>query len=402
MRIHVFGLGVISCIGKGIEENFNSLLAGRHGITGSSEDTDPFVEGYPVGRVKLSNDELAKLTGGGRKWPRAALLSLYAAHEAIQNIPVFNDLKTGFFSATTVGGMDYSEKGYAGWQRSGVPDPRGFINHECGKITELVADKLGINGFATTINTACSSSANSIILASRLIQKGVVDIALAGGTDAITAFTMNGFITLLIYDQQLCRPFDAARAGLNLGEGAGYLLLVSDKVAGKIYRDPLCEIAGFANANDAFHQTASSSEGIGSYLAMSNAVSMGGISVSDVDYINLHGTGTENNDASEATALKRLFNERIPPHSSTKSFTGHTLGASGGIEAVYTVLAINRSTLFPNIRFSSVIPEIDSSPLTMLTNKEIKYALSNSFGFGGNCTSLLFKKPVCSMHSVQQ
>lgn len=392
MKVFVAGMGVISCIGKGVEENFSSLISGKHGIDSMSEELDPLLPGFPVGRVHVSNKQLATETGGNSKWPRATLLSLFAIKEAMKGLNRFGNLRVGLISATTVGGMDLTENGYEAWQKTGQHNLRQFVNHECGKAAELVSDHLGINGFVTTINTACSSSANSIIMASRLIRQGIIDVAIAGGTDALTRFTINGFSTLLILDNQLCRPFNADRAGLNLGEGAGYILLAGEKAVDSESLSPVCELKGYANANDAFHQTASSPDGTGSFLAMSQALGMGGTNPSGIDYINLHGTGTSNNDASEATAIKRLFGETIPAHSSTKGFTGHTLGASGGIEAVYSALAIQRGTFFPNLRFSTPMPETGVSPIASVIKTEVRNVLSNSFGFGGNCSSLLFSK----------
>ena len=392
MRIFVTGTGVISCIGNGVNENFNSLVSSRHGITSLSEELDAFLPGFPIGRIQLTNQQLSEISGGNAKWPRAALLSLMASKEALSVLKQKNKLRLGFISATTVGGMDLTENGYANWQKSGIFNSRDFINHECGRTTELVADLLGINGFVTTINTACSSSANAMMMASRLIKQGIIDVAIAGGTDALTRFTLNGFNTLLILDQQHCRPFDASRAGLNLGEGAGYLLLAGEHMADQFGMEPICELKAYCNANDAYHQTASSPEGAGSFLAMSQTLEIGGIKPGKIDYINLHGTGTSNNDASEATAISQLFRESIPAHSSTKSYTGHTLGASGGIEAVYSTLAIQRNAMFPNLRFETAMSEIGVSPVTTFQHKEITNVLSNSFGFGGNCSSLLFSK----------
>jgi 3-oxoacyl-[acyl-carrier-protein] synthase-1 len=192
-----------------------------------------------------------------------------------------------------------------------------------------MADDLGISDFISTINTACSSSVNAIILASRMIRSGQLDVAIAGGTDALTKFTLNGFNSLMILDKEPCRPFDATRAGLNLGEGAGFMVLVSEKVLKEGSIEPLAYVNGYANTNDAFHQTASSPEGRGSFLAMSKALEMARMEPHAIDYINLHGTGTVNNDSSEGTAIRRSVWRKNTPMSSTKSFTGHTLGASG-------------------------------------------------------------------------
>jgi len=268
---------------------------------------------------------------------------------------------------------------------------KNVFDHECGSMTETVADQLGISDFMTTISTACSSSANAIFYGARLIKNDILDVVIAGGADALTKFTLNGFNTLMILDKDLCKPFDEDREGLNLGEGAGYVVLVSDKVAQMLKKPVYCTLSGYNNSNDAYHQTASSPDGTGSYLAMKKALKKSGLKPSDIDYINLHGTGTPNNDSAEGTAVKRLFQPDFPPMSSTKSFTGHTLGASGGVEAVFSVLAIRHGLIYPNLRFETQMHEVPFEPETKFQKgKDIKHVMSNSFGFGGNCTSLIF------------
>jgi 3-oxoacyl-[acyl-carrier-protein] synthase-1 len=245
----------------------------------------------------------------------------------------------------------------------------------------------------TTISTACSSSANAIFFGARLIRHGMLDVVVAGGTDALTKFTLNGFNTLMILDQQACKPFDENRKGLNLGEGAGYVVLVSARVAASLRKDPLCRLSGYCNANDAYHQTASSPDGTGSYLAMKGALERSGLQPSDIGYINLHGTGTQNNDIAEGTAIQRLFDPYYPKMSSTKSFTGHTLGACGGLEAVFSVLSVQRGLIYPNLRFATPMKELPFVPVTtFMKDQPIRHVLSNSFGFGGNCSSLIFSK----------
>jgi 3-oxoacyl-[acyl-carrier-protein] synthase-1 len=197
----------------------------------------------------------------------------------------------------------------------------------------------------------------------------------------------------MILDKELCKPFDADRNGLNLGEGAGFLVLVSERVLKQNSLKSLCTISGYGNTNDAFHQTASSADGRGSYLAMESALKMSGLKTSDIDYINLHGTGTKNNDNSEGVAVRRLFGESVPQASSTKSFTGHTLGASGGIEAVFSVMSLTHGCVFPNLRFNTVMPDVGFTPVTEFkTSAKINHVMSNSFGFGGNCSSIIFSK----------
>jgi 3-oxoacyl-(acyl-carrier-protein) synthase len=226
-----------------------------------------------------------------------------------------------------------------------------------------------------------------------LILDGRLDLVVAGGTDALTKFTLNGFNSLMILDKEPCRPFDATRAGLNLGEGAGFVVIVSDKILKEHNLNSLAVVSGYSNTTDAYHQTASSPEGRGSFMAMNDALAMSKLATTDIDYINLHGTGTQNNDSSEGTAIQRLFGDRVPKLSSTKAFTGHTLGASGGIEAVFSVLSIMNGWVYPNLRFKNQIPELNYSPQKELEKGlNIKHVLSNSFGFGGNCSSIVFSK----------
>src|SRR5690606_5253484 len=190
-----------------------------------------------------------------------------------------------------------------------------------------------------------------------------------------------------------CRPFDADRNGLNLGEGAGFVVLVSDKVLKEEKLQSDVYISGYANTNDAFHQTASSPEGRGSFGAMSKALAMAALSPGDIDYINLHGTGTANNDLSEGTAVARLYGSAYPKVSSTKAFTGHTLGASGGIEAVFSIMAIRHRCLLPNLRFKTPIPEVGIIPvMEFQEGVSVQHVMSNSFGFGGNCSSIIFSE----------
>jgi 3-oxoacyl-[acyl-carrier-protein] synthase-1 len=229
--------------------------------------------------------------------------------------------------------------------------------------------------------------------ASRLIQNGVLDWAIAGGTDALSRFTLNGFNSLMILDKEFCRPFDDSRKGLNLGEGAGYIVLASEEVVKFLGLNPKLILSGYANANDAFHQTASSADGVGNFMAMDGALRKANLKPEEIDYINLHGTGTSNNDSSEGKAIERLFLSKIPLVSSTKSFTGHTLGGCGGVEAVYSCLAIEEETIFANLRFQHKMQDLNITPVTTtIRNKPIQHVLSNSFGFGGNCSSLIFSK----------
>lgn len=394
--VYVAGTGVVSAIGNNVQENLSSLISGKAGIDAMQRLHSVHKGALPVAEVKLSNAELAESTGLSERISRTALLSTLAAMEAVENAGIdIKKWRTGFISANSVGGMDKTEDFFEGFlTNSHAGRLHQVVNHECGAITEITADVLGIKDFVTTISTACSSSANSIFLAARLIKQDKLDVVIAGGVDSLTRFTLNGFNTLMILDNQPCQPFDENRRGLNLGEGAGYVVLISETVAATLAKKPSVVLSGWANANDAHHQTASSPEGKGNLLAMKKALEKAGLQPSQIDYINLHGTGTNNNDIAEGTAIKTLFQEPYPSMSSTKSFTGHTLGASGGIEAVFSTLAIEQGLVFPNLRFETQMKELPFTPVVELQHRPLQHVLSNSFGFGGNCSSLVFSKIV--------
>ena len=195
----------------------------------------------------------------------------------------------------------------------------------------------------------------------------------------------------MILDRQHCRPFDTSRKGLNLGEGAAYLVLESEDKVQRSGKKPIAELSGYGNTNDAFHQTASSPEGTGAFLAMDIAIKKAQLAPSAINYINTHGTATENNDLSEGLAMEKIFGDQVPPFSSTKPYTGHTLAAAGSIEAVYGLMALQKSVIFPNLNFSQKMDELTIMPeKELVENVALKNVLSNSFGFGGNSSSLVF------------
>jgi 3-oxoacyl-[acyl-carrier-protein] synthase-1 len=397
-RIYITGIGIISSIGNDANSVFTSLSDGKSGISGITLLDTNLKDKFPLAEVKMTTADLLGIVGynGKKNLTRTALLGMIAAREAVKSagIESINEYRTGLISATTVGGMDRSEnfyKEFLGNQKKGhLID---VINHDCGDSTERIADFLGLTGFMTTISTACSSSANSIMFGAQLIKAGYIDRVIAGGTDSVTKFTLNGFNTLMILDKNGCRPFDENRAGLTLGEGAAYLVMESEEVIKTRNNQVIAELAGYGNANDAYHQTASSPEGTGAWLAMDKALLLSGLNPEDIDYVNVHGTGTQNNDLSEGIALQKIFGKNMPPFSSTKSYTGHTLGAAGAVEAVISIMSINRGILFPNLRFETPMKELSISPINKVIKEvNVRNILSNSFGFGGNNSTLIISK----------
>lgn len=394
-KVAITGMGIISAIGNSVEENYNALIAGKMGVT-DIENIDTIHKNViKVGEIKLTNQQLEQQLQlpSDNNFSRTALLATIAAKQAVENAGIqnINDYRTGLISATSVGGMDMTERFY--YQYFEDESCRKYINtQDAGDTTHSTANYLGLKGLVTTISTACSSAANAIMMGAKLINSGQLDRVIVGGTDALSKFTINGFKTLMILSDTYNTPFDNNRKGLNLGEAAAFIVLESDEIVKKENKNVLAYVAGFGNANDAFHQTASSENGEGAFLAMTKALKMAKLQPKDIDYINAHGTATQNNDLSEGRAIIRVFENNIPEFSSTKPFTGHTLAAAAAIEAVFSVLALQNNIIFPNRNFITPMVEFDLLPVTELLEKPLQHVLSNSFGFGGNCSTVIFSK----------
>jgi 3-oxoacyl-(acyl-carrier-protein) synthase len=386
--IYVTGYGAISAIGKNVEEIYASLVSEKTGIQkGSRNHTSRF----KVGEVLLDNSELRSCFGLNTDGSRTSLLGMVAAKEAFSTHVRLKDVRTGFISGTSVGGMDISEVEYKNFLDGKEHRILSYAHHPSGTTSEEIAKELGGFDFVNTISTACSSAANAIMMGARMIEAGFLDRAIVGGTDSLTQFTISGFRSLMIFDDEWCKPFDENRKGLNLGEGAGYIVLESAASLCLTKKTPIAILSGWSSASDAFHQTASSPNGEGAVMSMKKALSVANLSPKDIDYINAHGTATPNNDLSESKAIMNVFNGCIPPFSSTKAYTGHTLAASGGIEAVISILALQNNLLFPNLNHTSVIEETGLTPIKKCGRADkITHVLSNSFGFGGNNSTVIF------------
>lgn len=392
--IYVTGMGIISALGRGKTATVSALLASRSGIAPMQYLKNTIHSHFPVGEVKLTNEQMAQQLGIGADEPtiRTALMGIIAVNEAITQAKLSPEIPDiSLISGTTVGGMDKSEQFYLDFFEN--RHCQYIAAHNCGACSDIIAAHTLNFGRVSTISTACSSAANAIIYGANLIQTGLTDIAVVGGTECISKFHLNGFNTLMILDHRPCRPFDANRAGLNLGEGAAYLVLESERSVQKRAITPMCQLLGYANTCDAYHQTASSPDGQGAYLAMSQAIANAGLKPSDISYINAHGTGTDNNDTSEGTAIMRVFGDAVPPVSSTKSFTGHTTSAAGSVEAVISILAMQHGFIPANLNFEHRIEGLNFSPVDHCQRGvDLRHVLTNSFGFGGNDSACVFGK----------
>ncbi len=389
-RLVITGTGVVSALGCGKAVSLEALRSCRSGIA-PVKYLKGGPDGLPVGEVPLSNEEMAALAGVplsmASNWPRTTLMSILALQEALSQAfietPVSSPESLSLadipvIGGTTVGGMDVTERIY----------PKVSALHSCGASTDLAVEFLGGAKFATTLSTACSSATNAIIYGANLIRSGKFQCVVCGGSESLSAYHFHGFNSLMILDKEPCRPFDATRAGLNLGEGAAYLVLETEESALRRGVKPIAVLSGWGNACDAFHQTASSPDGDGAFLAMRKALEMAGLDVSAIDYVNAHGTGTPNNDASESAAIRRIFGESLPPVSSTKSFTGHTTSASGSIKAVFCILALENGFVPQQLNWSTPDPSC-IVPQTEPLRKELRHILCNAFGFGGNDSSII-------------
>lgn len=386
--ISITGTGIICSIGNDAAEVLGSLQRGETGIR-NMQYLESLHSDLPVGEVQLSNEQMKGMLGIDDPSPvsRTALMGAIAIRQALDQAGLedLSGKRVALISGTTVGGMDLTEKYF---ERMKTDDSLLYLpqSNECGKSTEEMAALAGLKDIQIcTISTACSSALNSMIVGAEMLKRDEVDVVIAGGSEALSRFHLNGFNTLMILDKEQCRPFDDTRAGLNLGEGAAFLILEKDSDKSLAY------VAGYGNRCDAFHQTASSENGEGAYLAMKEALEMACLTPGDISYVNAHGTGTPNNDFSESQSLKRIFGENMPEVSSTKSFTGHTTSASGSIEAVICILAMQNGFTPANLGWKNpseglVIPTLGK------TGVRLDNVICNSFGFGGNDSSLILSR----------
>ena len=387
-------MGIISAIGHSLVQNRQSL---REGFCGITDTLDLFPSKYAgilsFGTVSKTNIELQEeLNAHESGVTRTSLLALHAFNEAIAHSGLTTEQlgssDTALIGASTVSGMCLTDELYHDANKTEAGSPY-LSSYDNASVTIYLQQRSGIGGIVNTINTACSSSANSIMYGANLIKQGLAKRAIVGGADSLAKFTINGFHALLILQPGKCRPFDEARSGLNLGEGAAFLVLEreEDLNGKKVY----AELTGYSNTNDAYHPSSLSDEGDGPFLAMQEALTSSGLQPGDISFINAHGTGTENNDLVESVAMKRLFGTP-PPFASTKSNTGHTLGASGSVEAIYSILNLIEQEVYPGLRFETPISATGLSPVVEYKKMEMNHIMSNAFGFGGNCSSLIFSK----------
>ncbi|ODB86144.1 beta-ketoacyl-[acyl-carrier-protein] synthase II [Candidatus Thiodiazotropha endoloripes] len=293
--------------------------------------------------------------------------------------------RIGVFMGTSTSGIATTEAAY----RTRINDalPAEFTpqyTHNIASSSHFIRDYLGLNGTAIAISTACSSSAKVFAAAYRYMTAGVCDAAIVGGVDSLCLTTLYGFNALDLVSAEPCRPWDGQRNGINIGEGAGFALLEKPQDG-----DSSPSLIGYGESSDAHHMSTPHPEGAGARHAMQQALQRAGLEIGDIDYINLHGTATRSNDASEDNAVCGLFGN-LTPCSSTKGFTGHTLGAAGITESIFALLCLQDGLLPQSLQTRQQDDSLGANILLNPEQRELRHVLSNSFGFGGNNCSLIF------------
>lgn len=386
-------MGIISGIGNTVAENRDALMNGIGGIGKANILSSKYTGLLPFSEVRFNTEQLKQvLVANEAGITRTTLLALHAFEQALADAGLTREMvsssDTAVINASTVGGMCLTDELYSDANKE-YNGSEFLESYDCSSVILYLQKRYGLKGILNTINTACSSAANAILYGARLIKSGRAKRAIVGGTDSLAKFTVNGFNSLHILSDEVCRPFDEARKGLNLGEGAAFLVLEQENdVTGK---KQYASLSGYCNTNDAFHASSLSETGEGPYLCMKGALEAAGLEPAAIDFINAHGTGTENNDEVESRAMMRLFGTP-PAFASTKSNTGHTLGAAGAIEAVYSILNLYHQELYPALNFKDPISSTGLTPVTTYLQASLQHVMSNSFGFGGNCSSLIFSK----------
>ena len=385
---------VTTALGAGRKANWQALASARSGLARCDffDTQSPATRQLQTWIGRVAGLEDVTLPPGLKRFTcRNHALSWLALQqdgflEAAQAVVKrYGKSRVGIFLGTSTSGIHQTELAYLAraTEQDALPDWFDYATtHNVYATTEFVRCLLGTTGPAMTISTACSSSAKVVASAARALAQGYCDAAIVGGTDSLCLTTLYGFNSLQLLSTQRCRPSDIARDGISIGEASGFAILERGDI------DSRYAVFGYGESSDAYHMSQPHPEGEGARLAMHAALARAGIDSSQIDYINLHGTGTRANDHAEGQAVSRLFSHAVPC-SSTKGWTGHTLGAAGIVEVVFSLLALEHQQLFQSLNTTEVDPQIPIAIARHNEQKTLRYILSNSFGFGGNNCSLI-------------
>ena len=407
-RVVVTGLGTINPLGNNVSDTWNNLINGVSGVDYiSSFDTDELPVKF-AGEVKHfdANEYLGKQQA--RKLDRSGHLSIHATEEALKDAGLDTEERlgseVGIVFGTGIGGIGATEQAVRTYDERGASriNPLAITQLMPNSSTGQVAIKFGIEGPSLTITTACAASANAIGEAKNMIQNGIVDMVIAGGTESgTTAMTIGAFAQIRALStnnenpKEACRPFDKNRDGFVMGEGSTVLVMESEESAKKRGANIYGYISGYGATTDAHHITAPAEGGKGAVEAMKKALADAEIRNEEVDYINAHGTSTPANDKNETAAIKTVFGDMADQLniSSTKSMTGHLLGGGGAFESLVSLLSLKNNIIPPTINLNNHDEDCDLNYTpNVALEKDLSIAMSNSFGFGGHNGVLVFKK----------
>ena len=407
-RVVITGLGTINPLGNNVTDTWDKLIKGESGIdTITSFETNELPVSF-AGEVKNfdANEYMGKQHA--RKLDRSSHLSIFATEEALKDANLNPEERlgpnVGIVFGTGIGGIGATEQAVRTYDERGASriNPLAITQLMPNSSTGQVAIKYGIEGPSLTITTACAASANAVGEAKNMIQNGVVDMVVTGGTESgTTPMTIGAFAQIRALStnnenpKEACKPFDKNRDGFVMGEGSTVLVMESEESALKRGAEIYGYVAGYGATTDAYHITAPAEGGKGAVVAMQKAIEDAELSINDIDYINAHGTSTPANDKNETAAIKTVFGDKAYDLdiSSTKSMTGHLLGGGGAFESMVSVLALQKSIIPPTINLNSPDEECDLNYTPNdAVQKEMDVAMSNSFGFGGHNGVLVFKK----------
>jgi len=388
--VAIAGIGCICSAGLTLKDSMKSLYQGeRRPAPPTCFSTQPPFA-FPVFEIREEFFPARKIKE--KNVLRTCQLAVTAALEAIENAGLDREFlkkkRVGVCIGTNVGGCVNNEAFYLNHRERddllALPANRFLVSNP----TSVIAAEFCLDGPLQTVVNACSAGSDAIGLAASWIRTGLCDVVIAGGADELYQVTYTGFKSLLIYDESPCKPFDAHRKGLNLGEGAAIFILTSEEVRKEARRDPRGVVLGYGSATDAYHPTNTRPDGLGLKLAIQEAMVTGGTTPAEIAFVNAHGTGTRDNDLIES----RVLNDILPgvPFFSTKGYTGHTLGASGAIEAAFTVACLEEGRIPASAGFTSPDPELaPACPTRENMSVSGRIALSETLAFGGNNSVLI-------------
>lgn len=401
--IAVTGCGCVSAAGENCAAAMQNIRAGRalNTVLSASYFPAPF-----AGPCFLANERAIadyRVIRGRepelfRRLNRTILLALTAIDEALAHAGIalekLQEKRVGIVLGTTVGCTFHNEEYYSDWKNGAQPDPALLHNYFASNLAERIQAILGVQGPRIVITNACASGTDAIGLAKSWLEYGLCDITIAGGADELSRIACRGFRSLMLVSENSCRPFDKDRQGLNLGEGAGILVMEAEKQAVAEKREVVGWIRGYGIAGDAHHPTAPHPQGKGLQQAVGQALADADVSVADIAMINAHGTGTPTNDKAETSAIYgKGFDPEVQPVVSTKGATGHTLGAAGGVEAVFTLMALNQGEVTGTVGCLHSDPAFDFPTLEQgrCASLNGRMGISQSLAFGGSNGALVIE-----------